>query len=263
MQAAGPPHLLQLLPEAGDAVGDQAAVGLDLGLARAAEEAEAAALALEVGPGADQPPRLIVEMGQLDLQPPLRRRRPLAKYLEDEAGAVDHLGLCGSLEILLLDRADRRVDDEQFRSFALDGLGDLIDLARAEQGRRARLADPEAKPLDHLDPEVVGDRLEASPLANATPVDVNLQPARPAAGRGTSRRATASRRGTMKRLIVFRVGNRWFAQAVERTRSRSGSHHETRWVAIPQTEAGIEEFARRGGYALEQDSPPGRRDGTS
>jgi hypothetical protein len=67
----------------------------------------------------------------------------------------------------------------------------------------------------------------------------------------------------MKRLIAFRVGDRRFARAVERTRSRSGSHRETRRVAIPQSETGIEEFVRRGGYALERDSPPGRGDGTS
>ena len=86
-------------------VADQPAVGLDLGLARAAEEAEAAALALEVGPAAHQPPRLIIEMGELDLQPPFRGRRPLAEDFEDQPGAVDHLGLGRRLQILLLDRA--------------------------------------------------------------------------------------------------------------------------------------------------------------
>ena len=101
MRATWSSSCLQL----GHAVADQPAVGLDLGLAGAAEEAEAAALALEVGPGADQPPGLIIEMGELDLQPALGGRRPLAEDFEDQPGAVDHLGLGALLQILLLDRA--------------------------------------------------------------------------------------------------------------------------------------------------------------
>ncbi len=57
MQAAGAPHLLQLRLQPHDAVADQPAVRLDLRFAGAAEEAEAAALALQMGPGPHQPER--------------------------------------------------------------------------------------------------------------------------------------------------------------------------------------------------------------
>ena len=105
MQRAGARDLVELAADLRHAVADQPPVGLDLGFAGAAEEAEAAALALEVGPAADQPARLIIEMGELDLQPAFRGRRALAENLEDQPGAVDHLGLGLLLQILLLDRA--------------------------------------------------------------------------------------------------------------------------------------------------------------
>lgn len=73
--------------------------------------------------------------------------------------------------------------------------------------------------------------------------------------------ANITRYGIMKRLLVFRVGNRWFAQATEMTRSGSGSLKETRWVEVPQTETEIEGFARREGYTIEWDSPSKPEDG--
>ena len=111
MQRAGAADLLQLLADVVDALADDAAVGLDLGLAGAAEKAEAAALPLEMGPGPDQPALLIDEMGELDLQAPFPRPRPLAEDFEDEPGAVEHLGVPRRFEIALLHRAsadDRR-----------------------------------------------------------------------------------------------------------------------------------------------------------
>ena len=88
-----------------DALADQPPVGLDLRLAGAAEEAEAAALALKVGPGADQPALLIDEMGELDLQAPFPRPRARAEDLENQSGAVEHLGVPRGLQIALLHRA--------------------------------------------------------------------------------------------------------------------------------------------------------------
>jgi hypothetical protein len=96
-------------------------------------------------------------MGELDLQPAFGSGRALAEYLEDQAGPVDHLGLCAILEILLLDRRDRAVDDEQLRLAPAQGVADLLDLARAEQGCRARLADLEGQPLLDLDADRLGE----------------------------------------------------------------------------------------------------------
>ena len=108
--AAGRAHLLDALFEQLDAVLQLAAVAFELGFARTTHEADAAraALALKVGPGADQPALLIVEMRQFDLQHAFARRRPLAEDLEDQPGAVEHLGAGFLLEIALLDRMRAR-----------------------------------------------------------------------------------------------------------------------------------------------------------
>jgi hypothetical protein len=96
-------------------------------------------------------------MRQLDLQPALRRRRPLAEYLEDQPGPVDHLRLGAVFQILLLDRRDRSIDDEQLGLVPLDRLGDQVRLPRSEQGRRLRPADSEVEPLGDVDPDRFGE----------------------------------------------------------------------------------------------------------
>ena len=67
MQAASPLHLFQLALQLDDPIADQTAVHFELALAGTAQEAEAAALTLEVGPGPHQAGALVAEMGKLDL----------------------------------------------------------------------------------------------------------------------------------------------------------------------------------------------------
>ena len=59
-------------------------------------------------------------MGELDLEAPFPRLRPLAEDLEDQSGAVDDLGLPGALEIALLDRRQRVVDDDEADALLAD-----------------------------------------------------------------------------------------------------------------------------------------------
>ena len=139
-----PAHALDLfesLLEQFDALFEQPAIAFDLRLARTAEKAEAAALPLKVGPRADKPALLIVEMGEFDLQNAFTRHRAFAEDFEDQCRTVKHLGAGLGLEIALLHRAEGDIDEQQLDFALLDFLLDLFDMARADEGRRLDLTD--------------------------------------------------------------------------------------------------------------------------
>ena len=80
-------------------------------------------------------------MRELDLEPPLRRGRALAEDFEDQPGAVDDLGPDLVFQVLLLDRGQRRVDDDQPRALFARNAGDFLRLPLADQRRRPNRAD--------------------------------------------------------------------------------------------------------------------------
>jgi hypothetical protein len=135
VQAARAAHLLQLPLELHDALADQAAVDLDLRFAGAAEEAEAAALPLQVGPGPHEPRALVIQMRELDLQRAFAGAGAVAEDLQDQAGPVDDLGLPGALQVALLHGREMAVDHHQFDLEVLHQATEALDRALAQQRR--------------------------------------------------------------------------------------------------------------------------------
>ena len=151
MQAARALHLVELAADLGHSVANHPAIGFDLRFARSAEKAEAAALALKVRPASDEPPCLIIKMGEFDLEPTLRGRRAFTENLEDQSGSVDNLGSDLFLEVLLLDWRQGCVDNKEAGAFGVDPFGKLFDLSFSKQRRWSNRTDAERPRADDLD----------------------------------------------------------------------------------------------------------------
>ena len=188
VQAAGPLDGLEVALDPIDALVDAAAVELDLRFARTADEPQSAALALEMRPGADQARALIGQRRQLDLQAAFPALRPGAEDLQDQPGAVDHLALPGALEVALLHRAQRGVDDHEVDRPQRDLLADRAHPAGADQGGRARSAQRHDRRIDHL--EV--DRLAQPDRFGQAPLVAARGPTMPARARVQHQRALAA-----------------------------------------------------------------------
>ncbi len=125
------PHPLELLAELLDAVADDPAVRLELGLA-GSPGPDAAAQPLEVLPLPDQPRQQIGELGQLDLELALHGPRALGEDVQDERGAVDDLEAEAAAEVALLDGREGVVGDHEVGPLLAGPLAQLLDLALAE-----------------------------------------------------------------------------------------------------------------------------------
>ena len=133
--------LLQAILGALDGFTDHAAVQFDLGFARAAAPADAALLALQVRPAAHQTGAEVLQARQLDLQLAFVAARALGKDFQDQQGAVVDRQADGALQVALLHRRERLVEQHFARALALRQQADLLDLAAADEQRRiGRLA---------------------------------------------------------------------------------------------------------------------------
>ena len=123
--------VFQLALQLQDLLLQHAAVGLDLGFARAAEKTAAAALTFEVGPAADQPALLVFEMRKFDLKRALLGAGACGRRFRGSTPVRSStLAFSAVSEIALLHRRQRMVDDDQLRFLVLHDVGEFVDFAR-------------------------------------------------------------------------------------------------------------------------------------
>src|SRR5690606_23567729 len=99
----------------------------------------------------NQTSTLIFKMRQINLKAPFLGAGATTEDLEDEAGAVQHLGLQLALEVTLLHPRQLMIDDDQLSLLLGDDLGKFGYLARADQRRRARRGNVEYLSMDDLE----------------------------------------------------------------------------------------------------------------
>ena len=163
LHVALPLQLHEPLLEQLDPLAEQPPVGLELRLARAAQ-ADAALLALEVGPAAHQARGEMLELRELDLQLALVAARALREDVEDEARAVDDAALEPPLEVALLRGRELMVEDDDARAGVRARSRNLVDLARSGEQRGVGAGAPALHDRAHVD---AGTRSELG----ATPRD--------------------------------------------------------------------------------------------
>src|SRR5262249_43033863 len=144
------PDRLQFSLQLDDFVLQDTSVSFDLGFARTSKEPGTAALAFQVGPRTHKAAALVIEMRKLDLQRAFLGARPLAEDLEDKASTVENLGVQHLLEIALLHRRERMIDDDKLRLRVGDDSRDFVKLAGADQGGWPRIRDHDDLAMDRL-----------------------------------------------------------------------------------------------------------------
>jgi hypothetical protein len=153
-------ELLELAAQHLHAPRDVAPVEFQLRLARAAGLAEPAALALEVRPAAHQARRHVLELSQLHLELALVGLRALREDFQDHLGAVEHARLQFFLQVALLRRRKRMVDQHEAGVEALHRAADLLDLATAAVELGVGAGAPAAHQRMALRPRALGEAHE-------------------------------------------------------------------------------------------------------
>src|SRR5690606_32368400 len=97
----------------------------------------------KVGPGADEPPLLVIEMGEFDLQHTLTGGSTFTEDFKDQRRAVQHLGAGLTFEVTLLDRRQRSINEQKLDMLFLHLFSECFHMAGAEESRRPDFAHAE------------------------------------------------------------------------------------------------------------------------
>ena len=117
-----------------DTVADEPPVRLELRFAGPAQ-ADTAFLPLEVSPGAHEARCDVLQLSKLHLQLALVAAGALGEDVENQACPIDHAPIKRPLQIALLCRCERMVEDDDFDVVRLAGEAQLLGLAAADEQR--------------------------------------------------------------------------------------------------------------------------------
>ena len=112
---------------------EQTPVGLQLCFPGAAAHADTALLPFEMGPAAHQATRLVLQLRQLDFEFALETARPSRKYIQDQPATIEHAYAGQALEVALLARRQRVIEQDQFGTLGARRTGDFLCLAAADE----------------------------------------------------------------------------------------------------------------------------------
>ena len=216
----------QAVAEKRHAPAREPAVGLELALA-GAPRPHPAAEPLEVLPESAHARKVVLELGQLDLELALGADGVLGEDVEDQLRPVDHARLQRVLERLLLHRRELVVHDQRLGARALERLLQLLELAFADVGARVW-------PLPVLDE--LGHRLDSRRPRELAQLGENGVDAfgrrgehEPALGLGTRRRIGLS----VRHAWIMPLRNEDSIRRAASSRRLSGTVSESRTKPSP------------------------------
>ena len=144
-----PSHVFQGPFQSLNPISNQAAVGLDLGLART-PGADSAAKALQMGPLASEPRQQILMLSEFDLEPALFRLGTTGEYIEDQRRPIYDFDVSQSiLQVVLLRRGKFVIANQRIESTSLRQLIQRFEFAFANI-YVGRFFDPLERRADHL-----------------------------------------------------------------------------------------------------------------